>query len=86
MDRLDVELWNTAHFNGRYLRAEHSFVKTHDRSLAEISVIRNQHTLASGKSNIYFYELPLTRADFMAFDGSVLDLREWENYYTPYNN
>jgi len=77
VDRLDVELWNQAHYNGRYLRAEQAFVKTHNYSLAEISVLKHQHTLASDASNIYFYNIPETSADFMAFSGSVLDMREW---------
>lgn len=86
VDRLEVELWNHAHFNGRFLRAEQSFIKTHQFSLAEISTLRHQHTLATDKSNIYFYNAPLSRGDFMAFAGSVLDMRGWEQTYTRYNN
>lgn len=77
VNRLDVALWGNARFKGRYLRAQRSFVKTHDRSVAEISVAKHQSNLATGASNIYYYNLPDTRADFMAQDGSVLDMRPW---------
>lgn len=76
-NRLDVELWDKAQFKGRYLRAQRSFVKTHNQALAEISSVNHQSSLASDASDIYYYNLPNTRADFMAFNGSVLDMREW---------
>ena len=75
-DRLDVELWDKACFKGRYLRANRAFVKTYDKAVAEISAINRQHTLASGGSDILFYNIPEMRTDFMAFDGSVLDMRD----------
>jgi hypothetical protein len=77
VNRLDVELWGSSKFKGRYLRAQRSFVKTHGRSVAEISVAKHQSNLATDASDIYYYNLPSTRADFMAFDGSVLDMRGW---------
>ena len=77
-DILDVELWDTARFNGRYLRGAHVFAKTHDRAIADISVTKRQHTLALDTSNIYFHNFPDMKADFMANNGAVLDLREWE--------
>ncbi len=76
--RLDLELWGHAYFKGRYLRAQRSFVKTHGHAVAEISSVNHQSTLASDASDIYYYNLPNTRADFMAYDGSVLDMREWD--------
>ena len=86
---MEVELWNHADFNGRYLRASRAFVKTHDNSVAKISAVRRQHTLASDASDIYFYNLPEMRTDFMAYDGAVLDMRDWnllcEQEYTIYN-
>lgn len=77
VNRLEVELWNTAQFKGRYLRAQRSFVKTHDKSVAEISAVNHQSNLASDASDIYYYNLSGTRADFMANAGSVLDMRDW---------
>lgn len=77
VNRLDVELAGYAYFKGRHLRAQRSFVKTHDHAVAEISSVNHQSTLALGASNIYYYNLPNTRADFMAYNGSVLDMREW---------
>ncbi len=78
VDFLDVALRDQARFNGRYLRAQRAFVKTQNQSEADIDVVEAQHSLATGTSNIYFYDLPLMRADFMAENGSVLDMREWE--------
>lgn len=78
VNRLDVELWGHGHFKGRYLRAQRSFVKTHGRAIAEISAVNHQSTLATDSSDIYYYNLANTREDFMAFNGSVLDMREWD--------
>lgn len=79
VNRLDVELWDRAQFKGRYLRAQRSFVKTHGKSVAEISSVNHQSSLATDVSDIYYYNLPNTRADFMGFDGSVLDMRDLSN-------
>jgi hypothetical protein len=89
VNRLNVELWGNARFKGRYLRAQRSFVRTHDKSVAELSAIKHQSNLATDASDIYYYNIPDTRADFMAYDGSVLDMREWNEYgmedFTRYN-
>ncbi|MCC5791395.1 MAG: DUF2807 domain-containing protein [Legionellaceae bacterium] len=77
IDKLDVELHQQATFEGRYLRADRAFIKTFDESIARISALKRQHSLASDQSDIYFYHLPEMRTDFMAFDGSVLDMRDW---------
>ena len=76
VERLDVELWDSAHFRGRYLRADRAFVKTHNKSIAEIAAVKRQHTLASDNSDIRFYNIPVLKADFMDFDGAVLDMRD----------
>jgi hypothetical protein len=89
VNRLEVELWGVAQFKGRYLRAQRSFIKTHDKSTAEISAVNHQSNLATDASDIYYYNIPNTREDFMAFNGSVLDMREWSQYdmqeFTRYN-
>lgn len=85
-DYLHVELWGKAKFDGKYLRSKNSFIKTHDNSTAEISVIKNQHTLAKGKSNIYYYSLPETKTDFLAEEGSVLDFRDLSNPFLKSNS
>ncbi|CAM2748580.1 GIN domain-containing protein [Legionella worsleiensis] len=86
VNKLDVELWGVAQFKGRYLRAQRSFVKTHDKAMAEISAVRHQSDLAKDASDIYYFNLPTTRADFMAFNGSVLDMRPWsESDWKDYN-
>lgn len=90
VNRLDVELWGVSNFKGRYLRAQRSFVKTHDKSVAEISSVNHQSTLATDASDIFYYNLSTTRADFMAFNGAVLDMRDWNDPYikdfTTYNH
>lgn len=78
-DTMDVKLYDESCFNGRYLRAKRAFVKTFGKSVAQISALSRQHTLASDFSDIQFYALPEMRADFMAFDGSVLDSRDFRS-------
>ncbi|MDP3704419.1 MAG: DUF2807 domain-containing protein [Legionellaceae bacterium] len=89
VNTLDAELWDNARFNGRYLRTTRGFVQTHGQSEADIAVRFAQHTLAHDTSNIYYYNLPDMKADFMAENGSVLDMREWERPFfresTRYN-
>ncbi|MDP1614549.1 MAG: hypothetical protein Q8L68_01995, partial [Methylococcales bacterium] len=65
-----------------------SFVKTHDHAIAEVTTLKHQHSLASDASDIYFYKVPKTKADFMAFNGSVLDMHEWaqDGRFDPYNS
>lgn len=88
-NKLDLELWGTARFNGRYLRVKRLFAKTHDKSVAEITALERQHTLATDSSDIRFYEIPDMKADFMAYNGAVLDMRDWNTVfmeeYTRYN-
>ncbi len=79
-NQLDAALYGSSRFNGRYLRAKEAFVKTHDDAVADISVTRIQHTLAVDNSNIYYHEFPLLRTDFMGSNGSVIDLKSWEQF------
>ncbi|WP_131793564.1 GIN domain-containing protein [Legionella brunensis] len=79
--KLDLELWDKAHFNGRYLRVDRAFIKTHDKAIADIAAVKRQHTLATDASDIYFYNIPRMRTDFMAYNGSVLDMRDWDLYF-----
>lgn len=89
VDKLNVELWGESRFNGRYLRAQRAFVKTHNKSVAEISAVKRQHTLATDTSDIHFYNIPEMKADFMAYDGAVLDMRNlaspFVQEYNEYN-
>ncbi len=89
VEHLDVELWGTSTFKGRYLRADRAFVKTHDKSIAEISAVKRQHTLAKGASDIQFFNIPVMKADFMANNGAVLDMRDlgppYIQEYNQYN-
>lgn len=77
VEELHVELWDSATFKGRHLRANRSFVKTHGHSIAEISTLKKQHSLATDVSDIHYYTIPEMQTNFMAFNGAVLDMREW---------
>jgi hypothetical protein len=85
---LDVELWGHAKFNGRYIHAQETFVKTHDHAIAEISTWGYQHTLATDASDIYYFNVPKAQTDFMALNGAVLNFEDWTpgrrgNLFTP---
>lgn len=86
---LEVKAKGRSHFLGRYLRARRAFVKTCDHAIAEINAIRRQHTLATGASDIHIYHVPEMREDFMAYNGAVLDMRQWNlpeyQHETVYN-
>lgn len=71
---LQVVLTDAAHFNGKSLHAEQAYVQTYQQSLARISVTDKQNTLASDESDIYYYQEPAFKTDFMADDGSVLSM------------
>lgn len=77
VNKANVRLCDFARYHGRYLRARRSFTKTFDHSVTEINTIDRQHSLATGASDIYFFNLPEMKTDFMALDGSVLDMRDW---------
>lgn len=77
---LQVDQRGTSRFNGRYLRSKEAFVKTYEKATADITVTESQHTLASDDSNIYYHESPVFKTDFMASNGAVLDLEEWERF------
>lgn len=90
VDWMDAQIHDNARFHGRYLRVTNAFVKTFQHAVAEISAVRRQHTFATDASQIYFYNLPQMKADFMDVNGAVLDLREWSMPYlqepTRYNH
>lgn len=77
VDTLDACLTNKAQFNGRYLRAQRAFVKTADESIAKINAVKRQHSFASGQSDIYYYNKADMPSNFMAGNGTVLDMRDW---------
>jgi hypothetical protein len=90
VNRLDGVFSGHSHFHGRYLRVKESFVKTNGEAISDISVVDTQHALARDRSDIYYYNLPALRTDFMARNGSVLDMRpealKEEQPHTIYNH
>ena len=78
VERLDACFSGKTHFNGRYLRAKETFVKTNDEAVAEITTIGDQHTLARGVSDIYYYNRPKRRTDYMTRNAATLDMRSEE--------
>lgn len=89
VDLLDLEITDYVNVNARYLRAKSAFVKTFGHSVASITTLDKQHALASEGSDIYFYAIPRLKAQFMAYDGSILDMRDWHEWglkdYDRYN-
>lgn len=89
VNKLDAEVRGLSQLNARFLQARRTYVKAFDNSLARIATTKYQHTLASDAADIRFYNLPLMKADFMAFDGAVLDMRAFNTAFvkqiTPYN-
>lgn len=75
VNRLDGVFTQQSYLSGRYLRVKEAFVRTEDEAVSDIAVVEKQHALARGKSDIYYYNLPLLRTDFMAQNGSILDMR-----------
>ncbi len=90
VNRLDGVFSGHSHFSGQYLRVKEAFVKTHDEATADMVAVENQHALATHKSDIYYHNLPPTKTDFMAQNGSILDMRpealKEEQKYTIYNH
>lgn len=89
VDKLNAEQWDESRFNGRYLRARRTYIRTHNKALAEITTIKSQHTVALDNSNIYFYHIPKMNVDLMVKHAAVLDMRDWRipslKDYGPYN-
>lgn len=75
-DLIVVTVCDKAHFLGKYLRAQKSFVKTYEQGLAEVNVLKSRNTLAHHDSNIYYYNDAQFEGDFMAEQGSVLDFQQ----------
>ncbi len=75
VNRLDSVTSDKSHLDARYLRVKEAFVKTNDEAISDVTVTERQHGLARDRSDIYYYNLPDYRMDFMARNGSVLDMR-----------
>lgn len=78
VELLDACFSGKTRFDGHYLRAKESFIRTNDEAVAEISTIGEQHTLARNVSDIYYYNLPEHRTDYMTRNAAVLDMRSEE--------
>lgn len=75
-NKIYLELHDNARFNGRYLRAKDGYVKTFDRSIAEVQFLNAQSVLANEDSTISFYGKPPYKANFMGMNGAVLDMED----------
>jgi|GEM_PF-820636 len=75
---LDACFSGKTRFDGQYLRAKESFIKTNDEAVAKISTVGDQHTLARHMSDIYYYNRPDRRTDYMTRNAAVLDMRSDE--------
>lgn len=72
--RISARVYDKAQYDGKYLRAQNVFVRTYSHARADIQVVEQQHTFASGQSNIYFHSLPEVATDYMVKVGSVLNM------------
>lgn len=70
----DVILHDSIRLNARKLIGRRVFAKTYNRSVAELHSTHAQHVLASDASDIYFYKNSEFKADYMAYNGAVLDM------------
>lgn len=73
VDKVIANVYDSAVYDGRYLRAQDAFVKTYDQARADIQVVDKQHTYAQDRSNIYYFSTPEIGNDYMAQMGAVLD-------------
>lgn len=74
VDVLEMNLHDSAHFDGRYLRTKTAYVKTRNTSRADLLTTKKQNTLAFDASNIYFYKKAKFQSNYMAYSGSVLNM------------
>lgn len=72
----EADAFRSACVNARYLRARRVFVKSYDCSRADVSASCALNALASGASNIYFYQHPKFQAPFMQCAGSVVQMTD----------
>ena len=72
---LEANLYDHAYFNGQYLRSKKAYVKTYNHARADINVLETQNTLASGESDIFFFDTPKYVTNNMSKAGAVLDFR-----------
>ena len=73
---LQANVFHEATLDAKYLRADRAFVKTYHNGLAEINTIKSRSTLARHESNIYYYSDSDFEGDFMANDGTVMDMQQ----------
>ena len=58
-DQWGVELGKKLAVNIQEELVNENEIKTHDSSLVELSTVKTQHTLASGNSDIFFYNMSI---------------------------
>lgn len=72
---LNMNLYNYAEMDGQYLRVRKAYIKTAGHSLARLQPIKQLNVLATGWSNVYYYNVPDFKAQFMTGNGSVLNFQ-----------
>ena len=71
---MHADLTQNAYLDARALRTKEAYVKAFDHSNAEITVLDIQNVLASNSSTVYFHKNSGLMNNFMAYEGSVLDV------------
>lgn len=72
---LNTKLYNEAELDGQYLRVAKAYVKTFNHALARLQPIRQLNAIAADESNIFYYNSPKFKADYMMANGAVLNMR-----------
>lgn len=80
-NNLEANLTDSAVLDAKYLRAKDAHIFTQDHSKAEVSVSHDLQMLATGQSNIYYYETPKLMGKYMRESGAIIDM---EGVYPPY--
>jgi hypothetical protein len=75
-DTLVIDAYQSARVDARYVRTRRAFVKTYGCSRADICVMKSMNILASGRSNVYYYQDPKFQAPLLQCAGSVIKMTD----------
>lgn len=72
VEKLDVDIIEQAHFNGRFLQAKIANIETKDIARADVNIIELAYLMAAGKSNIYNYAHTMIQHEKVSIGSSIL--------------
>jgi hypothetical protein len=74
VDTLVIDVWDNAQVDACQVWARRAFVKTFNRSRADIRVFESMNIVASDCSNVYYYQDPCFQAPLLQGAGSVIKM------------